>query len=126
MSKRKKLLYISHPYGGKEENREEVNSIVYELYRHPEIFNNFVIMSPIACFGYMYDRVDYQTGIDFCTDLLLKCDAMIMVGDWENSTGCKIEKELADEIKLPYIIIKDYVQLLRDLEEDLPDKIAEL
>ena len=94
-------VYISHKFGGKEENKLEVERILRQLVeKYPR--NTFV--SPIHCFGYMYDFVDYESGMQMCLDLLDACDYMIVYGDWENSKGCKREIRYAEDNQIPYEI----------------------
>lgn len=50
-----------------------------------------IFLSPIHILGHLYNKVDYDTGIDWCIDLLSGCDAIVMCNGWENSTGCNLE-----------------------------------
>ena len=76
------LIYISHPYGGKEENKTKVENIIKKLIKeNPE----HTYISPIHTFGHLYNDVDYEIGLQWCLDLLNACDKMYVYGDWENS-----------------------------------------
>ena len=82
------MIYISHPYSGKPENKQKVEEIIKNLViSHPE--NTYI--SPIHCFGFMYELVDYQTGLEMCLRLLESCDKMLVFGDWQSSRGCNAE-----------------------------------
>ena len=83
-----KLIYVSHPYGGKEENKLAVEKIVLELSKQNP---NNTYISPIHCFGFMYHDVSYEHGMNMCLALLDMCDEMIVCGDWANSKGCMME-----------------------------------
>lgn len=97
------LIYISHPYCGKKSNRINVENIITELSKkHPE--NTYI--SPIHCFGFMYDSVSYEHGLDMCLSLLSKCDKMLVFGDWKNSRGCTAEVLFAETYMIPYEIEK--------------------
>ena len=66
-------IYISHPYSAKEENKLKVEHIIENLVKeHPE----HTYISPIHTFCFMYDKVDYETGINMCLELLKLCDMM--------------------------------------------------
>ena len=94
-----KIVYISHPYSNKTENKEKIEEIVKELaIKHP----NYLFVSPVHCFGYLYNTVDYQTGIDYCLWLLGKCTEMWVFGDYKNSRGCNIEIKIAEESGIPW------------------------
>jgi len=96
------LVYISHPYGGQENNMRKVENIVRTLVlEHPE--NTYV--SPIHCFGFMYHDVSYERGLDMCLNLLEKCDKMLVFGDWKSSRGCTAEVLFAEMHMIPYEIM---------------------
>ena len=130
---KKKLVYISHPSGGLVENDEEIASIVRELYKNDKIYNNFCIVSPVHCYGFMYSEYDnsekdYYKGLSFCTDLLLHCDLMLLTGNWETSRGCKVEVSICKEVGIPLIEIRTLNEIKEKLQngnlaEELLDKI---
>ena len=106
----KKLCYISHPYGGLEENIKDIEKIVYELYKNDDVYDNYIIISPVHTFGFMYEMYDnseaqYLKGLSFCTDLLEHCDIMLVFGDYTTSRGCKAEIELCKKIEKDYEIV---------------------
>lgn len=83
-------IYISHPYGGNEENKARVEEIIKDLVeRYPQ--NTYI--SPIHTFSFMYDSVPYEQGLDMCIELLKICDIVYVYGDWETSKGCVAEVE---------------------------------
>lgn len=88
-----KIIYISHPYSGKKENVELIEKKVQQLIKENP---NILYVSPVHCFGYLYDAVSYEEGIDMCLALLEKCDEMWIISDfYENSKGCLIERSFA-------------------------------
>lgn len=102
------LIYISHPYGGLKNNRINVENIVIELSKkHPE--NTYI--SPIHCFGFMYDTVSYEHGLDMCLNLLEQCSQMLVFGDWKNSRGCTAEVLHAENKMIPYEIVSNFGSL---------------
>lgn len=91
----KKLVYISHPSSGLEENTKDIEKIIRKLYSVDEIFNEYCFVSPVHNYGFMYHDVAYDRGLSYCTDLLYFCEEIWVFGDWKNSTGCKAEVELS-------------------------------
>ena len=72
-----------------------------------ELGKDYLFLNPVSAFGYLYNTVDYQRGLDMCLWLLDKCDSMWVFGDYLNSEGCKAEIQYCIEHKIPYHIIKD-------------------
>lgn len=101
------LIYISHIFQNKEENKQKVEVIVRKLAKeYPE----HTYLSPIHAVGFMYDDFDYDTGLNMCLEVLKRCDMMYVYGDWKNSRGCKAEIKFCEENGIPYKIITDQVQ----------------
>ncbi len=95
-----KVVYVSHEFGGKQENADKVAKLVTELTLfHPEI----CFISPIHAFGFMYHDTDYERGIELCLTLLDMCEELWVFGEYSNSRGCLIEKQYAKNHKIPII-----------------------
>lgn len=93
-----KLIYVSHPYGGKKINEDAVDDIIHGLAeRHP----GACWVSPIHAIRRDYNTHNYAEGLECCLALERRCDAVIMTGDWERSVGCRAEKMLADRRHKP-------------------------
>lgn len=103
----KKIVYISHPYGNSEVNKLHIEKIITSMCKSKKITAEYLIVSPVHNFGFMYDDVDYETGINFCIDLLGASDIMIVFGDWKSSRGCTMEVEHCLKTKKPYVVIED-------------------
>lgn len=89
----KKLVYVAHPYGGKESNRKKIDAIMSELVLN-DVKHDYV--SPIHNYGYVYlTGDDYQKGLDICLGLLSHCDILILCQNWQDSRGCNGEFEYA-------------------------------
>lgn len=39
--------------------------------------------------------------------LLLRCDGLVLSGDWKSSSGCILEKLIAEAIDIPILIYKE-------------------
>lgn len=72
-SKFTKKIYISHSYSGLERNKRDIEDEVKRLAKE---YPNYVFISPVHTFGYLYDSYPYDTGIDLCIELLKICDEM--------------------------------------------------
>lgn len=98
------LVYISHPFGGLEDNRQKVESIVRNLVKqNPDI----TYISPIHALGYLYSDTSYEAGLEMCLELLDKCDKMLVFGDYASSRGCTAEILYCQEFFIPYEIVED-------------------
>lgn len=98
-------IYVSHPFGGKHENILEVEQIIKDLVKaNPE----HTYISPIHTFGYLYNDVDYETGLRWCIELLSVCDKMYVFGDWKRSRGCTAEVLYCEMHMIPYEIRRQY------------------
>ena len=84
------LIYCAHRYGGDEANKASVEAKVRELQKN-DLQNTYI--SPIHAFGFMYNDVPYDRGIDMCLSLLAKCDALLVLSG--ESEGVRIEKTYA-------------------------------
>ena len=102
MQKAKKVIYVSHPYGGKEENKAAIENIIKEFVKE---YPYYTFVSPIHCFGFMYDKLPYQQGLDMCINLLEKCDEMWLCGDFLDSRGCRAEIKWCHNHLKPYTTI---------------------
>lgn len=127
---KKKLVYISHPSGGKQENTLDIEKCVRELYRNDDLYNNYCFVSPVHCYGFMYNdnpHLDYDfKGLSYCTDLLAFCDIMIVIGDWKKSVGCTEEVRLCKELKIPCIYFKNSDDLVNAIDKNLANRLLHL
>ena len=95
-----KTIYICHEYGGKEQNKLHIKKIIKKLTKeYPE----YLFISPVNAFGYLYKKVSYEVGIKWCLWLLSKCDEMWAVAEHSKSTGCLIEKDYCIKHNIPII-----------------------
>ena len=86
----KKLIYISGKYGGKEENKIDMECAI-RYFREYEGRIDREYISPITAFSFLYNETEYLEGLDCCLTLLDKCDKIYMLPGWESSTGACIE-----------------------------------
>lgn len=99
-----RIVYISHPYGGKRENRRTVADLFRKLQeRHPDI----LFLSSIHAFAPIYQTVSYEDGLNRCLWLLDQCTEMWVFGDYKNSVGCKAEIEYCRENYIPFLVFDE-------------------
>ena len=107
----KKLVYVAHPYGGKESNRKKIDMIMGDLVLN-DVKHDYV--SPIHNYGYVYlTGNDYQKGLDICLGLLSHCDILVLCDDWGNSRGCKGEYEFAKKHNIPTFSVREWKAINR-------------
>ena len=92
------VLYVSHPYGGKQENEAKADAIVRALQiSHPDV----CFVSPVHAIRAPYSRTDYVQGLEYCLALLALCNGIVMCGNWQESRGCVAEYFAAKMKYLP-------------------------
>lgn len=104
MIKYEKVVYISHKFGGDKSNIKEIESTVK---RFIKVYPTYLFVSPVHTFGYLYDDVNYQTGLDYTLWLLGKCDEVWVTGnEWSSSKGVLAEIDYCKKNGVPYKIIE--------------------
>lgn len=96
-----KMIYLAHPFGGKSENVEKVKQIAKDIILSVP---GVTVYSPLNAIGYLYDDVDYDTGMEHCLEALKRCDEIWFCEGWENSKGCNIEMSFAKENNIPIVV----------------------
>ena len=102
-----KIIYLSHPYGGEIENKQRIENLAKQ---YVEKYPNYLFVSPIHCFGYLYDTLSYDEGLRLTLWLLQQCTEMwVCSNNWETSKGVKAEIEYCKLNHIPYCIKNDLV-----------------
>ena len=101
-SKRKKLIYLSHPFKGEKSNLDKLGKIAKQL---REQYPEYVFIAPLHAFGDHYHSMPYYQGLQECIELLARCDEMWVFGDYKNSTGCLYEIEFCKRNRISYKIV---------------------
>lgn len=94
----KNLVYVAHPYGGKEENKAAVEAIMRKL---TTIYPDYLFVSGVTSFGYCYADIEYQSRLDRCLWLLNQCDEMWVFGDYQSSRGCTQKIKFCQQHRIP-------------------------
>ena len=100
---KKRRVYVSAKYGGKQENKDIIEKQIKELIEYDKELgiDDIIYISPVHCFGYLYDVVPYEEGLDMCLELLKTCDEIIFLDSWQTSRGANIEYGFAKGMKMP-------------------------
>ncbi|MHA1286577.1 MAG: DUF7768 domain-containing protein [Candidatus Thorarchaeota archaeon] len=69
---------------------------------------------PHANTRFFHGLIDDRFWLDGTQELLKRCDAVIMMKDWQCSTGSKGEKELAENLNIPIFYESETVSALYD------------
>ena len=91
-----KRIYLSHPYGGKEENRESAARIasIYRAIWAAE-GKDWEIVDPLAYFKPIADGLSEDTILRMAVNLMLTCDGILYAPGWKRSRGCRYEHYIA-------------------------------
>lgn len=89
------MIYVAHPYGGKQENIEKAKKILHDL-QLKDLKNCYIC--PLTAFSHLgYNEIRREDEIALCLDLLQICDKLIVVGEISEET--QIEIDLAMKLK---------------------------
>ena len=85
-------IYLSHPYGGKEENREKAEAIA-KFYR--ELWaaegKDYELIDPLAYLAPLSEGFQEWQILKLAVNLLKSCDAVLFADGWKHSRGCRLE-----------------------------------
>lgn len=97
-----RMIYIAHPFGGKQENADKAREIILDLlYKYPDC----TFYSPLHATGFFYNELSYLDGMEHCFEALMRCDELWICGDWQTSRGCNMEYGFAKAKGIPIKII---------------------
>lgn len=104
-----KVIYLAHPFGGKQENVEDTEQIILQLLpKYPD----YTFYSPLHCTGFFYNAISYELGMEHCYEFLSRCDELWLCKDWGSSKGCFLEYLYAKEHGIPIFVIEDDYSLM--------------
>lgn len=96
-----KVVYIAGPFRGKtawdiEQNIRRAESVAYEV-----ALAGAAPLCPHANTRYFHGTLTDAFWIDATVELLRRCDAVMLVKGWENSSGTRGEIVVAESIGIP-------------------------
>ena len=83
------LIYVSHEYGGKQENYDRAKRIVHDLQiaRKEDCF-----VCPLMAFSFLeYGEIGFEEEMEMCIDLLSACDKLLVASPISRGVGMEIE-----------------------------------
>lgn len=89
-------VYLSHPYGGKEANREKAAAVA-KLYREmwdAEGKTDWKIVNPLEELEHV-NFADDDTALFAAVALMKTCDIVLFAPGWKRSRGCRYERMVA-------------------------------
>lgn len=88
----RKRFYLSHPYGGKAENKIKAAQIA-QLYREiwdAEGHEDWELLNPLEYLKDFQD-LDEDTILRMAVNIMGTCDGVIFAPGWKRSRGCRYE-----------------------------------
>lgn len=91
----KKFIYLSHPYGGKLENRIKARRLA-QIYR--ELFDaeghtDWIIVNPLEELRDLEGKMSEVEILHKAVNLMHSCDEVLFAPGWLESNGCLYEHE---------------------------------
>ena len=97
--------YVSHAYGGKEENYNKAKQITHDLQvqRPQDCF-----VCPLMAFSHLqYGEMGYDYEMELCLDLLSICDGLIVASEISEGVRREIEFAKMVDMEVEYIEPQD-------------------
>lgn len=108
-------VYLSHPYTGDEDkNRLIARRIAARIVRK---YPGIAVVNPLDALQYAkMAGLSYSEILEIDIELLSRCDAVLVRGDWERSRGCRREVQAAYERRIPVFweSLEPLLALVRD------------
>lgn len=99
-----KICYLAHPLMstiGQDKNYKDESYIAKELKKE----NFLSLIRPLKIIPPLYDDINAS---NVWIHLLEICDVLILSPDWELSTGCKAEKNIAELLGIKILYLEKY------------------
>lgn len=114
-----KTLYISGPFSLIPDDYDELHGVDYNIlqasrYALSAVYKGWAPFTPhknTANFQHIVD-IDYQVWMNICLTFVEKCDAILMMPNWEKSRGAKLEMDLAIALGKPILMPKNTDNIL--------------
>jgi hypothetical protein len=110
----RKLVYLAHPFLGKSENVQKAEQIILKLIK---LYPDYTFYSPLHATGFFYFAKSYEEGMKDCLEMLSRCDEIWLAGNWQESKGCNIEFNWADEHHMPIKFVDEILSNVNSHEE---------
>lgn len=96
-----RCVYVAGPYRAPsaweiEQNIRRAETVALELWR-----SGHVAICPHTMGRFYQGAAPDKVFLDGCLELLRRCDGVLLIGEWEKSSGTRAEIELAHSLGLP-------------------------
>ena len=111
-----KKIYLSHPYQGREENREKAAALAafYRAVWDAEGKSDWVLVDPLSYFEPLErDGVDDETILMMAVALMQDCDGVLFAPGWRKSRGCRYE----------HFRLRHAKGLVKYFKEEIPEEV---
>ena len=95
------MIYVSHKYGGKEENYQKAKEITRELQKQRP---NDCFICPLMAFSHLgYNELGYDAEIELCLDLLSVCDVLLVASEVSDGVQREIDFAKMVDMEVEYL-----------------------
>lgn len=102
----KQLLYLSGPITGDKAYRQKFKAIEQQL-----TSRGYAVVNPAELEGVLPTQdMTWAQIMDFCLDILARCDYMVQMPGWENSLGCQQEYGFARGSCIPVLPVQEFLK----------------
>lgn len=112
-----KVVYVAGPFRGSDSWQVENNIRSAENAAFLVACLGAMPMCPHTMTRYFDGTLTDSFWLDGTMELLRRCDAIYMTGDWENSSGSVAEKAEAERLGLPVLLSQQELALWIGAEE---------
>lgn len=98
-----KVVYVSHPFGGKKENQVAADCLIKDL---AKVLPEAVYFSPIHAMRRPYHEkgtAGYEWELQCAMELMRRCDIVYFAEGWQHSRGCRMERQMAHMKRIPCV-----------------------
>ena len=101
-----KKVYLSHPYGGKEINRDKARRLAAWYRREwKREGKDYELVNPLDVLAGCSTRNDEDQMLGLAVELMRQCDMVLFAPGWRRSRGCRYEHMVARKEGLPRAIL---------------------
>lgn len=99
----KKKIYIAGPITGMDDGNRAAFDTAERVLREAgyETVNPHSIKLPLD--------VDWHVAMRKCIGFLVRCDGVALIDGWDNSEGARIEKWIAEQVRIPVKMFGEWV-----------------
>ena len=97
----KKIVYIAGPFRGESSWDIEANVRAAECHGLTVARQGMIPLIPHSMYRFFQGTISDSFWLEATSELLKTADAMLLIGNWEDSKGCAMEIEVATREAIP-------------------------